>query len=511
MLITLIRNTLLIFYRRIKKEYSWKEITVFLFLIAILIYGCEILVYKILVHFEISILKFQNIFFLLIIVSSVLLLMTMPLRIYKQLVEDKKMDILLMAPLKVNVSFGYEFIVSWFKIVVAYLAIAILPAFAVQKLYDINYIAKIIFGLFHFTTAIMLIYLLFFLMYLTFKMVHIKKAIFVLGGIIDIFFTLVVMLVFNYIDLDALVDYIKITPILKSYYFIFWNTGESGIKNEIVFGEWATIILLIYFSIYYLFKRIYEETGFNEHKSIVKYKNYCQCEKKKVPKMCFIWKDKIILIRDFRMIKDIFLYFLLWSISAFFTISDMDRLSIPFWLTLSVTMNLFVTLQISNYIVKLDTEKTETIALAGFPLKEIWEQKVVLVSILSGGIAIIYNLFVFLVGDTSIKQMCIVSLGTFIECIWCSMFATCIMISFYYGLNTVKYKCAVLSINSLLYVIVCLAVVIGAIIIKDVFLTSNIVKICWLIIIVVSGFFILRQISILIISRIRFGGERNEK
>lgn len=512
MLITLIKNTLLIFYRRIKKEYSWKEITVFAFLIVLLTYGLEILVYKVLKHLKIGLFEFQEIFFLLIIASSMMLLMTMPLRIYKQLVEDRKIDILLVAPLKVCVSFGYEFIVSWVKVIVVYLVIVILPVFAVQKLYDINYIAKIIFGFFHFTTEIILIYLLFFLMYAVFKTVYIKKAIFVFGGIIDIIFTLAVMFVFNYIDLNALMRYIDTIPAIKSYYSIFLNTGKGGIENGLVFGRWIAIISVTYFVTYRLFKSIYEETGFSEHKSTVKYKIYFQGDKKKVPRRCFMWKDKIILTRDFKMTKDIFLYFLLWSISAFYTISEMNKLSVSFWLTLSTTMNLFITFQISNYIVKLDFEKTEVIALAGFPLKKLWEQKVVLVTILSGGIVIIYNLFIFIVGRTSIKHMCIINLCTFIGCIWCSMFATCVMIILYYSINSVKYKFVILGINSILYIIVCLTAVIGGmIIVKDIFSMSRIVKISWLFGIVVIGFFILRQISILIISKIRFGGERNEK
>lgn len=475
---------------------------VLIFLIVLCIYGLEFLVYRVLEYFEMNEFEFRAIFFLLLIASSVLLLMAMPLQIYKQLVEDRKIDILLVAPLKVNVCFGYEFLVSWFKVILIYFFATFLPIYAVYKLYNIDYVYNIIFGFFHFTSEIMLLYLLFFIMYFIFKTKQIKKAIMILGGIIDVAFTLAVMSIINYIDFVSIIKYIDTVPILKYYYQIL-ELSRMKIQNILIFGIWGLFLLVLYFCIYCLFRNIYEKTGFYEEKRTVKHKQFHL--RKKIPSNCLLWKDIILMARDFKIIKDVFLYFLLWSISAYFTITDMDNFSLHFWLVLSLTMNFFITFQICSYFVKLDKSKIDIFSLAGISLRKIWRQKVLFVFSLSGGVTIIYNILICFVWGTTIKYVCIINLCTLIGCIWCSMFAVCAMVVFYYGINTLRYKSEILCLESILYLINYVAVFVAAmLIINDTIEIPIILKIGCLFGIVVVVTFVLKKATILTLSKISF-------
>ena len=110
-------------------------------------------------------------------------------------------------------------------------------------------------------------------------------------------------------------------PILKQMY-LFLEMFNSIERIVICLFLWLIVFCSLYWTVFRNFKQVYEETAFNEHKEIIHHKLSFSRKKKK---NCFLWRDRIIFGRDFNIIKQLLLYFLLWGIMAFFTIYNIVK------------------------------------------------------------------------------------------------------------------------------------------------------------------------------------------
>lgn len=459
----LVKNRILLLWRKIKKELSCKELVVFLGIMLLIVVGIVCFIAKLFQTFSATNEQFCKAYILILALSFLILLMCVPNLIYKQFIGDKKIDILMAAPVKLNVCFKYEFVLLLIKIYLIVLSIVLMPLLAGKIVLGVKLLPCLVLFIVFYPFVLIFIYLIFFVFYRIFKTAYIKKALLLFGGLVDIIFTIFVMISLNYIEMKEILEYVITMPILKQMYLFLSMFNNVG-RIIICLFLWLVVFCFLYWVVYRNFKKVYEETGFNEHKDIIHHE--LSLKGKKLIN-CFLWRDRIVFTRDFNIIKQILLYFLLWSISAFFTITNMEKINIYFLASISIIMSMFIVFQISNASIKIDKEKMDILILAGVSSKEVWKQKMMFVSIMSSVVTVIYTILISIMASAGMEVFVNLIVVALLNCIWFSILASNLTMYYHYDNHSAKFKMIHLSIRSVIFTVIYLIIIFSIIIIND--------------------------------------------
>lgn len=472
MLKKLVKNRLMIFYRRLRKDFGWKEIILLLGIILLIGLVIEKLIFSLFLKTIVSLHYLKKLFILSLCLSMVILLMTIPNQIYKQLVQDKKIDILMIAPITLDICFGYELIVSLFKILIVSNGIMIIPLLVGKKIFEINILMFIFFNIFFDATVLLIIYLLFMVFFNIFKRNNIKKIILIFTGIIDVLFTVFIMLSLNYLNINQIINDIEYIPLIRYLYLFFIGIEKNRPIQLFGFLIWIILLIVLYKLVFIIFAKTYEETGFKENVNsgihIMRCKqNYLNC---------FLWKDSIIIKRNFGIVKEAFLSILLWTISTIFAISGMTEVNTYFINILALLMGICIIFQISNFLVKQELTKLDIIYISDFTPLNIWRQKVKFISFLISIIVMMYTIIIHILKKVEVNNYYIFILIMF-SCLWVTMaYVSMIMFYHYDNSNSLQNKLIRLCIKSVVFTLIYFLALIVVILAIDNKLSEDIYK-----------------------------------
>lgn len=378
---------------RITKNYSKKDIILISSVLIVFYFLYIFLVDKIFLHFNIGNVAASNFNFILIINLFLLMVISIPLKVYKSYFQDKKFEILFLSPLKLIKCFSYQLIVPIIKLVFL-INILILPFIIIC---NIKFNFSILSNILNLSIYISIIYIILtFLVFAIYLIINIEKLKLILlffTGIEEVIYFIVVMTISSRINLNIIFN-----NNLESNYLGFFNYFNKSMLSSqlnilpVLFN--LTIALILFILTYLLFKNIYYKKGFfnqpdNKIERLNTTSNF-------IKKRYFLKKDVKLLLRDIERLKFIIITIIIFLINLFKHSENTGNLFMQVLLQL-IIITFVIQLTFENIFI--EKNKKDILSLSSISTYTFFHEKNIYSIVLSSFCVSIYNLLMLLVLD----------------------------------------------------------------------------------------------------------------
>lgn len=394
-MLNIIKNKVRILKKRMDREYSTKQKVMLVSLFAFFIYLITYFFYRVLLKigadYESSI-RYNT---LIIMAVMLLLLSSIPIKIFKDFYENRKIEILILAPISLEKCFLNEFLAEYIKIVLIFLGLSIPAVVAdgiINSLSISVYINFFIYSLLLLISVEILSYITIFLLALVFNIKYLKRMIIIYTGLIELIFTCLIIYISNYMDIGTFIDNLDKSFLTKYFYKYSSMMLNDSYINIVGFLIGIVAVFILYKFAYNIFYKSFYINGLSSNAGNMQFK-----EKNKsngfLKKYYFFKKDKKLLTRNFMILKSIIFTILTFLITTIFSTDNSDS-SLIFLLIVNQFMTFAILAQLAVNIVKLDQDKFEILYMSKIRIYDWYRQKEMSAKIMCVLFSLIYNLII---------------------------------------------------------------------------------------------------------------------
>lgn len=384
---------------RINKIYSKRDILLLTGMFLVLYCAYILGLSKIFLYFKINNTAMRNFNLIIIINLFLLMLISIPINVYKLYFENRKFEILFLSPLKLIKCFSYQLILPIIKLVLV-INILMGPFVLICNIkFNFN-IPSIILNLSLYTSIIyiFLTFLVFSIFSIT-KVTDFKKVLLFCTGIIEILYFIVVMTISSKMNLYNLSN--KIFKVSYLNIFNYFNKSMLSLEfNVVPIILNLSIVLMIFALTYLLFKNIYYKKGFfnlSTNKIRKQNRNF-----NFVNKYYFLKKDIKLILRNIERLKFIIIAVIIFMINLLKDRKNVGDLFIQVLLQL-IIITLVIQLTFENIFMEKD--KKDTLNLSLISTYRFFEQKTIYPILLSSFCISIYNFLIFTVLNIDFSKL----------------------------------------------------------------------------------------------------------